>query len=44
MISFRKKGLLTTVQDFGRIGYQRYGMPVCGAMDHFAMAPQTGMP
>lgn len=38
MISFRKKGLLTTVQDFGRIGYQRYGMPVCGAMDHFAMA------
>ena len=29
---------MTTVQDFGRIGYQRYGMPVCGAMDHFAMA------
>jgi len=38
MISFRKKGLLTTVQDFGRAGYQRYGMPVCGAMDRFAMA------
>ena len=38
MISFRKKGLLTTVQDFGRTGYQRYGMPVCGAMDRFAMA------
>ena len=37
MITFRKKGMLTTVQDLGRIGYQRYGMPVCGAMDHYAM-------
>ncbi len=37
MITFRKKGLLTTVQDLGRIGYQHYGMPVCGAMDHYAM-------
>ncbi len=37
MITFQKKGLLTTVQDLGRIGYQRYGMPVCGAMDHYAM-------
>ena len=37
MITFRKKGLLTTVQDLGRIGYQRYGMPVCGAMDRCAM-------
>ena len=38
MITFRKKGLLTTIQDAGRIGYQRYGMPVCGAMDPYAMA------
>ena len=37
MITFQKKGLLTTVQDLGRIGYQRYGMPVCGAMDRYAM-------
>ena len=37
MIVFRKKGLLTTVQDLGRFGYQRYGMPVCGAMDPFAL-------
>lgn len=37
MITFQKKGLLTTVQDLGRFGYQRYGMPVCGAMDHSAM-------
>lgn len=37
MITFRKKGMLTTVQDQGRFGYQRYGMPVCGAMDRSAM-------
>ena len=37
MITFRKKGMMTTIQDLGRIGYQRYGMPVCGAMDRYAM-------
>ena len=26
-------GLLTTVQDLGRRGFQRYGIPVCGALD-----------
>jgi KipI family sensor histidine kinase inhibitor len=26
-------GLLTTVQDLGRFGYQRYGVPVAGAVD-----------
>ncbi len=26
-------GLLTTVQDFGRVGYQRLGIPVGGALD-----------
>lgn len=30
-------GLLTTVQDTGRYGYQRYGMPVSGAMDLFSL-------
>ena len=30
-------GLLTTVQDRGRYGYQRYGMPVSGAMDTFSI-------
>ncbi len=30
-------GLLTTVQDLGRFGYQRYGVPVSGAMDQFAL-------
>jgi antagonist of KipI len=29
-------GFFTTVQDLGRYGYQRYGVPVSGAMDLFA--------
>jgi biotin-dependent carboxylase-like uncharacterized protein len=29
-------GLLTTVQDLGRYGYQQYGVSVSGAMDHVA--------
>ncbi len=31
-------GVLTTIQDMGRIGYQGYGVPVSGAMDFFALA------
>lgn len=31
-----RPGLLTTVQDEGRIGYRRYGVPVGGSMDIFA--------
>ncbi len=30
-------GLLTTVQDLGRFGYQRYGIPVCGALDSVSL-------
>jgi antagonist of KipI len=30
-------GLLTTVQDLGRFGYQRWGIPTAGAMDPFAL-------
>ena len=32
-IVVEQAGLLTTVQDCGRWGYQRYGVPVAGAMD-----------
>jgi len=31
-----KPGLFTTIQDNGRVGFQRYGMPVAGAMDDFS--------
>ena len=36
MIEVIRPGLLTTVQDCGRYGYQQYGVPVCGAMDGYA--------
>jgi biotin-dependent carboxylase-like uncharacterized protein len=30
-------GLLTTIQDRGRFNYQRWGIPVAGAMDEYAL-------
>ncbi len=35
-ISVLNPGLLTTIQDLGRIGYQKYGVIVSGAMDTYA--------
>jgi len=35
-IRILKPGLLTTLQDSGRNGYQHYGVPVSGAMDLFS--------
>ncbi|NLY80352.1 MAG: KipI antagonist, partial [Lysinibacillus sp.] len=32
-LTILKPGLLTTIQDFGRKGYQQYGVIVSGAMD-----------
>lgn len=36
-ISVLSPGLLTTIQDLGRNGYQKYGVIVSGAMDMYAM-------
>jgi len=36
LIKIVQKGMLTTVQDTGRWGYQRFGVPVSGAMDWLA--------
>jgi len=36
-IKVLKGGPLTTVQDLGRNGYQKYGVLVSGAMDSFSM-------
>ena len=36
-LEIMEPGLLTTVQDQGRYGYQRFGVPVSGAMDAFAL-------
>ncbi len=38
MIEVVDGGLLTTVQDMGRYGYQRYGVPVSGVMDPYSLA------
>ena len=38
MIKVISPGLLTTVQDGGRYGYQQFGVPVCGAMDLWSLA------
>ncbi|HWQ39446.1 MAG TPA: biotin-dependent carboxyltransferase family protein [Burkholderiales bacterium] len=32
-----RAGVLTTVQDLGRSGYQRFGVPVSGAMDAYSL-------
>lgn len=36
MITIKKTGLLTTIQDLGRYGFQKYGVIVSGAMDSLA--------
>ncbi|MFC4321875.1 5-oxoprolinase subunit C family protein [Litchfieldia salsa] len=36
MIKIIKPGLFTTLQDLGRVGYQKYGVITSGAMDPFA--------
>ena len=36
-IRVTNSGLLTTVQDLGRRGFQKYGVPVCGALDAVSM-------
>jgi biotin-dependent carboxylase-like uncharacterized protein len=36
IIKIKNPGPLTTVQDKGRYGYQKYGMPVAGVMDAFS--------
>lgn len=35
-IEILKPGLLSTIQDSGRIGYRDIGMPIAGCMDNFA--------
>ena len=36
-IIIKKPGVLTTLQDLGRYGFQQFGMPVAGAMDKYAL-------
>lgn len=43
MITVVKPGLLSTIQDQGRFGYQAFGMPVAGAMDDYAAAAANAL-
>ena len=36
-LEITEPGIFTTVQDRGRYGYQRFGVPVSGALDEFAL-------
>lgn len=37
VMMIRRAGMLTTVQDLGRVGHRRQGVPVSGAADPFAL-------
>jgi len=37
MIEILHGGLLSTIQDYGRYGYRKYGAPISGAMDWYAL-------
>ena len=43
MLEILKPGVLTTVQDAGRIGWARYGVPPSGPMDHAAFAAANAL-
>ena len=36
MINVLKPGFYTTLQDLGRFGFQKYGVPVSGVMDYYS--------
>jgi biotin-dependent carboxylase-like uncharacterized protein len=36
MVDVKSAGLLTTIQDLGRFGYRKFGVPLSGAMDLFS--------
>jgi antagonist of KipI len=38
LLKVEKPGLLTTIQDLGRPGHRKFGVPPSGAMDRFALA------
>jgi antagonist of KipI len=38
VLEVEKPGLLTTIQDLGRAGHRKFGVPPSGAMDRYALA------
>lgn len=43
MVKVLKPGFYSTIQDFGRIGYQQYGVPYSGVMDRFSASIVNGL-
>ncbi|GGD01147.1 biotin-dependent carboxyltransferase family protein [Pontibacillus salipaludis] len=43
LCSIEKAGILTSIQDLGRFGYQHYGVPISGAMDKVALQIGNGL-
>ncbi len=39
----REPGFLTTIQDLGRVGYERIGVPVSGAIDRLSLMAANGL-
>jgi len=37
ILKVTNKGMLSTIQDLGRVGYKQYGVPQSGAMDSYAL-------
>ncbi|MBE9489304.1 MAG: biotin-dependent carboxyltransferase family protein, partial [Bacteroidetes bacterium] len=37
MVKVLKTGFYSTIQDLGRFGFQKYGVPVSGAMDYYSV-------
>lgn len=36
MVEILKAGLYDSIQDLGRLGYQQFGVPISGTMDHYS--------
>ena len=43
MVEVVKSGFYDTIQDLGRMGYQKYGVPYSGVMDHHAASLANGL-
>ena len=37
MVEILSGGILSTIQDKGRYGFRKYGTPISGAMDRYAL-------
>lgn len=43
MVEVLKDGFYDSIQDLGRVGFQQYGVPYSGTMDHYAASLANGL-